>query len=383
MTGVQTCALPIFQADVVDQVRRGNLDAKSVQLSSYTNDRQGEVFSETSNLVLGKRSGGSGPGSFGSGGQGLKYRQDYGDGFIQETQRQARAGEQFGARSREVAQNQIESGSRLQGFTSGGGSGGQGAQAGLGSEFQTRSGESVQVNQNQQIQTAQTGGQNLRVGRTRAGQRLKQDLGVSTSGGSGQLSRGNPQGLRRKQGGNLRNIDLNDVKTGLGQKQGPGQGLKLNQGRGLENLNQLRQTGVPQVGQVSTARLGALAIPRLRVNTKLGTTPGLKTSTVTTPTTTQTPTGGPGGLFLDLDVSGAGGSSKGEGNIGLRGRLKKDINLDLLSANRSELLTGKKTFNTEEATSFSQSPFSGGIKTEQEQNLGKRKFKSDKEVDFY
>jgi len=371
-----------LQADVVNQIRRGNLDAKTVQLSSYTNDRQGEVFSETSNLILNKKSGGSGPGSFGSGGQGLQYRQDYGDGFIQETQRQARAGEQFGARSREVAEQQIESGSRLQGFSSGG-SGSQGAQAGLGSEVQTRSGQDLQVSQNQQVGTPQTTGQNLRVSRTRAGERLKQDLGVSTSGGSGQLSRGNPQGLRRKQSGNLRNVNLNDIKTGLGQDQAPGQGLKLNQGRGLDNLNQLRQTGVPQVGQVSNARLGTLTIPGLRARTKVSTAPGLRTSTVTTPTTITGPTGGPGAFRLDLDVSGARGSTKGEGNIGLRGRLKEDINLDLLSANRSELLTGKKTFNTDQVSSFSQSPFSGGIKTQEEQNLGKRKFKSDKEVDFY
>ena len=369
-----------------EAIQRENVNAKNVEFTSYTNDQDGEIFSETSNLVFQRRSG-SGQESF-SGGQGLQFRSRYSGGFIQETGRQAEAGAQFGARNREIAEESLETGSDLQTFsTSGsGGSGqGQGSQAGLGTSFQARKITGQENN-------VETGGQNLRVTRTSTGQSLTTETGSTVQAASGQQTQGNRLTSRTETGTETRGRQKNNIRQVLNTNQVLDSTQKTGQvnrqiGRSaLRSRNSLKGVQGTRTGKISTGKIGTVTVPQIKASRKTTTIQIQRTSAVETPTSITSRAVSPGGggiLPPDLEFSSGTGSRKGEGRLGTPGNFKKDLNVSLLSANRAELLTGKKTLDTDTASSFSQSPFSGGIQTVQEQNLGKRKYKSDKEVDFF
>jgi len=89
-------------------------------------------------------------------------------------------------------------------------------------------------------------------------------------------------------------------------------------------------------------------------------------------------------MDLDLDSLNSDSRSGNQGQ-GTQTDSRGEIKTSILSANRSELLTGSKTFNINEenVSDYNQSSFSGGVKTEESKRLNPRQYNTNKEVEFY
>lgn len=358
---------------------RNNVEAKNIRFSGYSRDQDGEIISETENLVFGKSKSGD---VTGGSGQGLEYSNKYGDGFIQETQRQSRGAQQFGSRSRQTARDQLDSGSQVQGVSTSGGSQAEGSQTGISEEVAVSPGGTETIQETRDQGTIQ---ETRNVGRAqvskRAGQQLKEDLGIKSI----QESPRNTQGARTRTRGKTSTIRQNknvqrlnqetktreDVIQGTGQiqVQTPGQIQKNRQVRGIRNTQVQDQT-------VKTVGLGTLQ-GRGQLQ-KLSTT---QINMSKTPIQTT-----PGGLMMDLDLDSLNADSRsGNQSQGTQTDSRGEIKISILSANRSELLTGSKTFNINEenVSDYNQSPLSGGVKTEESKKLNPRQYNTNKEVEFY